>query len=32
MSEASNLDTQTVRDFGAEWSAFDQSRLTLAEL
>lgn len=32
MSQAHNLDTETVRDFGAEWSAFDQSRLSPAEL
>lgn len=32
MSEAHNLDTKTVRDFGAEWSTFDQSRLSPAEL
>lgn len=32
MSDAHNLDTQTVRDFGAEWSSFDQSRLSPTEL
>jgi ubiquinone/menaquinone biosynthesis C-methylase UbiE len=31
MIESSNMDDQTVRGFGEEWSAFDQSDLTGAE-
>jgi SAM-dependent methyltransferase len=30
--ESENLDHRTIEDFGAEWSAFDQARLSDAEL
>ena len=32
ISQTHNLDRRTVEDFGAEWSAFDQTGLTEAEL